>query len=212
MREEAPPLAEAQNGQADSTGLLPTAARPAWMPPDWGEVGHPLAPKRFNPGALVEFFVGGVNAAGGVWNCASGKPFTDLGSALQPHVAKAANVLGRSHELGEAWFTYCAGAPRDAWKAAAWLGEGAPERPRSKVGAEPTNEREAVAVAARRGAEARAREGDRARTRREEQRAPPPAEALELLSRWAIPPPAPEPRAADEQLTELAKLGGGGTP
>jgi hypothetical protein len=117
-------------------------------------------PRRFPPSILVEGFAAGVNAEGGTWTCGRGKPFVDLAAALQPHAEKSGGrAEARCIELGERWANYCGGAPRDAWKAAAWLGEGAPERSRPA----PAQAAEERADAVRRREHARSIERDKER-------------------------------------------------
>jgi len=145
---------------------------------------------RLNPIVLVEQFVAGVNSAGGVWTASRGKPSADLGAALDPH-ARRTTARGESpveicRGLGARWFAFCAGAPRDAWKAAAWLGEGAPE----KAGAPAPSD--AQALHQRREA-AKLRERDQERLK---------------LAQAAVPATA-EARAALAELFQPRKMGGG---
>ncbi len=88
--------------------------------------------------------------------------------------------MSHSERLGARWFAYCGGAPRDAWKAAAWLSEGGPEKPR-QAPQTPASEAQERAAKARRAEEAKARERDYERKKREEMAAPPPPEALAFL-------------------------------
>ena len=147
--------------------------------------------KRFNPAALVEHFVAGVNEAGGVWTCAGGKPFTDLSAALQPWASKAGNPLGQVRVLGGRWFAYCGRMPRDAWKAASWLGEGAPER-QAKPG-------EAIPLTEAQERRAKALRAESARKRDEEYE-------REKAS-WG--PPTPETMVQMRGLVEGIGKGGG---
>jgi hypothetical protein len=166
--------------------------------------------KRFNPAALVEHFVAGVNDAGGMWVCPSGKPFTDLAAALQPWAAKVSfgtpGPLERCSLLGRRWFAYCGGAPRDAWKAAAWLGEGAPEEPRRPPAPREVQE---SAAKARRSEEAKARERDAERRKREEQAVPAPPEVRAKLSAlFEQPGSQTRVKSAQEQAEELERMVG----
>lgn len=146
----------------------------------WGDEPKPVV-RRVNPSALVEHFVAGVNEAGGVWTCASGKPFADLAAALQAHAAvepAPERGLAVCRALGNRWFAYCDGHPRDAWKAAAWLGEGAPASKPVPAAVQAGD----AAAKARRAEEAKMREREQERRRREEEAVPMPSEARALFA------------------------------
>jgi hypothetical protein len=186
-------------------------SQPSTIPPP----PEPIAtPRTYNAAVLVDHFTAGVNSEGGVWVCSRGKPWTDLAAALQPHVAAdgrpgAGTALPKV--LGRRWLQYCGGFPRDGFKAAAWLSEGAPEKPRQTAQTAASEAQEAAAKA-RRAEEAKQRERDHDRRKREELAVPPPPEALALATALAAPSDTRvRARPRNEQLDELeemAKAGG----
>jgi hypothetical protein len=135
-----------------------------------------LPPRRLNPVALIDAFSAGVNSEDGVWPTPTGKPSMDLAAALNAHARKAVDSPTKLVEaLGARWFRFCGGAPRDAWKAAAWLGEGAPEKP----GAAPQNDAQAHRE---RSELAKARERDQERLKRQQEAVRPPPEVLAMAN------------------------------
>jgi hypothetical protein len=199
------------------TGETAPGAQGVTSSPSAGSGSSTSAPaRRFNPAAIVDAFAAGVNEAGGTWTCASGKPFTDLAAALQPHTSRAYGAAtGQTksipvwmHQLGLRWFAYCAGMPRDAWKAAAWLGEGAPERPRSAMPQRPDEAAQDVHERSRAVERRQAPRRDAEYKRRECEavRAPPEVQA-QLNALWS---PASEVRVktAEEQAATLLASGG----
>jgi hypothetical protein len=186
-------------------------------------------PRRFNEAGLVDCFTFGVNEAGGVWTCARGKPHSDLAQALGPHAerwaidpSKPPNMAQMCVRLGARWFAYCGGAPRDAWKAAAWLGEGAPERPRSAMPQRPEEAAQDLHERSRavERRQATKRDAEYERREREAVRAPPEVQRVltEMFSPAAIPPasgtmrkwtPELERQAAELMAEEPEKAGSG---
>lgn len=194
------------DGAPNARGVGPSpSAEPAAV------AAAPDPARRLNPVALVEHFQAGVNEAGGVWTPGGRGPCADLAQALQPHATRlhvpgeSSIPLERCKALGRRWLAFCGGAPRDAWKAAAWLGEDAPASPR----ASPAMAADDAADRARRSREAETRENDRRRTRDLERRSSAPPEALALVaSLGRADPPSGVQRvaSADEQADELQRL------
>lgn len=191
------PLTESSPSQLLSEGGPLDSRTPAADP------GALPAPLRRNPAVLVEMFTAGVNEAGAFWVCGRGKPHEDLAAALQPHVAAGGDLRATLLSLGRRWLAYCAGAPRDAWKAASWLSEGAPERPRQDTQAA-INEAQERAAVRRRAKEAKAREVEW-REQKGRSIAPPPEVAALVAGLFTLPPPVSgRPKAeVDAQVTAL---------
>lgn len=180
-----------------------------------------------NPSVLVDSFVDGVNEASAspVWAAPTGKQFTDLGRALQLHVAAEAKASAMPmprllcKRLGGRWAAWCEGAPDDAWKAAAWLGKGAPARkPPPKVPREPSapktcEECRRPTTAGKLCTDCR-RRSDQAKQREEQNEreksshsGPPPPDVQDRLNGLLRPLPASgKIRKADEQIVELEAL------